>query len=99
MKIFFTLAACVFLVQIIHLQIIGPNEDILKWWEEYSAGQEQQITPTRGLIYDRNGNPLATNHTVYTVNISPEQVYWKGKYRDDRQCAFPYPGHVPRRCL
>ena len=77
-KIIFTLVACAFLVQIIHLQIIGPNEDILKWWENYSAGQEEVIKPTRGKIYDRNGNPLATNHTVYTVNISPEQVYWKG---------------------
>ena len=75
-KIIFTLVACAFLVQIIHLQIIGPNEDILKWWENYSAGQEEEIKPTRGIIYDRNGNPLATNHTVYSVNISPEQVYW-----------------------
>ncbi|MDX9863560.1 MAG: penicillin-binding protein 2, partial [Anaerolineaceae bacterium] len=74
-KIIFTLVACAFLVQIIHLQIIGPNEDILLYWEDFSAGEEKQVPPTRGRIYDRNGNLLASNYTMYTISISPEQVY------------------------
>jgi cell division protein FtsI/penicillin-binding protein 2 len=73
-KIIFTLVACAFLVQIVHLQITGPNEDILLYWEDVSAGNEQQVPPTRGLIYDRNGNLLASNYTMYTVKISPDQI-------------------------
>jgi len=67
----FTLVAAVFLVQIIHLMIIGPSE----YWEDISRGHEEEILPTRGIIYDRNGNPLATNYTLYTLSISPDQVW------------------------
>jgi len=77
-RIFFTLIAFLFLVQIIHLMIIGPDEG----WETFSAGYEEKITPTRGIIYDRNGNPLATNKTLYTVTISPEQVYYMNNTED-----------------
>jgi cell division protein FtsI/penicillin-binding protein 2 len=78
MRYIFTLIAFLFLVQIIHLMIIGPDEA----WEMYSAGYEEKIPPTRGIIYDRNGNPLATNQTLYTVTISPEQVYFMDNTED-----------------
>lgn len=34
--------------------------------------QAQQILPARGLIYDRNGEPLVQNVGVYTATIIPE---------------------------
>jgi cell division protein FtsI/penicillin-binding protein 2 len=33
-----------------------------------------ELRPTRGLIYDRNGNLLATNSFEYRIGISPNQV-------------------------
>lgn len=32
------------------------------------------IAPTRGIIYDRNGIPLALNRTIYQLEIMPEKV-------------------------
>ena len=35
---------------------------------------ETEVNPERGTIYDRNGNTLATNATVYLVFISPQDI-------------------------
>ena len=35
---------------------------------------ETVVRPERGIIYDRNGNILATNTTVYLVFISPQDI-------------------------
>ncbi|WJV68169.1 peptidoglycan DD-transpeptidase MrdA [Pectobacteriaceae bacterium CE70] len=32
------------------------------------------IAPSRGIIYDRNGIPLALNHTIYQLELVPEKV-------------------------
>ena len=32
------------------------------------------LTPTRGMVYDRNGQPLAVNSTVYDVTLAPDMV-------------------------
>ncbi len=48
--------------------------------EEYQAivlnqmTKQADIAPVRGKIYDRNGNLLATNITVYNVIISPDDI-------------------------
>ncbi len=36
---------------------------------------QTEITPERGTIYDRNGNILATNKTVYNVILSPKDIH------------------------
>lgn len=49
-------------------------------YDEYQAKVIEQIThefeinPNRGEIFDRNGKLLATNITVYTVVISPQDI-------------------------
>ena len=32
------------------------------------------IPPNRGMIYDRNGTPLAINNTTYQLNIIPDKI-------------------------
>ncbi|XKM13657.1 penicillin-binding protein 2 [Orbaceae bacterium ac157xtp] len=32
------------------------------------------IPPKRGIIYDRNGTPLAINNTIYQLNITPDKI-------------------------
>lgn len=33
-----------------------------------------ELPATRGMIYDRNGQPLAINETVYSVVVAPDQI-------------------------
>ena len=40
---------------------------------------QTEITPERGTIYDRNGNILATNKTVYNVILSPKDIHQRMK--------------------
>nr|WP_281271072.1 penicillin-binding protein 2 [Orbus hercynius] len=32
------------------------------------------VPPNRGIIYDRNGIPLAINNTIYQLNITPDKI-------------------------
>lgn len=32
------------------------------------------VTPTRGVIYDRNGNELATNQAIYQLEVTPDKI-------------------------
>ena len=36
--------------------------------------QVQPVAPVRGVIFDRNGQPLADNRSVYSLTIVPERV-------------------------
>lgn len=38
---------------------------------------QTEINPERGTIYDRNGNILATNKTVYNVILSPKDIHYR----------------------
>ncbi|MGL4859772.1 MAG: peptidoglycan DD-transpeptidase MrdA [Enterobacteriaceae bacterium] len=49
-------------------------------YEDYSTRSNQNriklmpLAPNRGIIYDRNGIPLALNRTIYQLEITPERV-------------------------
>ncbi|GLR10081.1 penicillin-binding protein 2 [Mixta theicola] len=55
-----------------HLQILR--------FEDYSTRSNQNriklvpVAPSRGIIYDRNGTPLALNRTIYQAELVPEKV-------------------------
>ncbi|MGH8551770.1 MAG: penicillin-binding protein 2 [Methylococcales bacterium] len=59
-------------VRLTYLQVVGH--------EHYSSLSKNNrikispLPPTRGLIYDRNGEVLAENVTTYSLEIIPEQV-------------------------
>ena len=74
--VFFFAMFSVLAVRLFHLQIINGEN----YQKEYVAMAEKVIrTPgTRGNIYDRNGNILASNELAY--NISIQDV---GKYTTD----------------
>ena len=66
------LAVVALVVRLVYLQIAGH--------EQYaSLSRENQIKiaplpPNRGMIYDRNGEPLADNVVTFNLEIVPEQV-------------------------
>jgi penicillin-binding protein 2 len=62
----------VLLFRLVYLQIVRHDE--LEAQAEINRTTIVPLVPTRGLILDRNGIPLATNYSAYTLEITPSQV-------------------------
>ena len=58
--------------RLIYLQVV--RHDQLEAQAEINRTTIVPLVPTRGLILDRNGVPLATNYSAYTLEITPSQV-------------------------
>lgn len=62
----------VLVTNLYHLQILR--------YDDYSTRSNQNriklvpIAPSRGIIYDRNGTPLAINRTIYQLELTPDKV-------------------------
>ena len=64
-------AACILLVKLFGIQIV---EDKYKRSAENNSMVYTTIYPTRGIIYDRNGNILAGNRVAYDLMVTPREV-------------------------
>ena len=64
-------AACILLVKLFGIQIV---EDKYKRSAENNSMVYSTIYPTRGIIYDRNGNILAGNRVAYDLMVTPREV-------------------------
>lgn len=66
------LLTTILIVNLYHLQILR--------FEDYSTRSNQNriklvpVAPSRGIIYDRQGTPLALNRTIYQAELVPEKV-------------------------
>ncbi|NIF23004.1 peptidoglycan DD-transpeptidase MrdA [Candidatus Pantoea multigeneris] len=66
------LLSSVLVFNLYHLQILR--------FDDYSTRSNENriklvpIAPSRGIIYDRNGTPLALNRTIYQAELMPEKV-------------------------
>ncbi|MEK9952593.1 MAG: penicillin-binding protein 2 [Curvibacter sp.] len=58
--------------RLFYLQVLRHDE--LEERAEINRTTIVPLVPTRGLILDRNGIPLATNYSAYTLEITPSQV-------------------------
>lgn len=61
------------MIQMLRIQI-SPQADDLRLKGEIFSGNITTITPARGEIYDRGGNLLASNTTVYEVGVELADV-------------------------
>lgn len=74
------MAACLLLLllagllasRIVYLQLY--KHDYYQTRSQDNQMRNEVISPVRGLIYDRNGELLATNKPTYRLEITPEQV-------------------------
>src|SRR5690242_16071594 len=57
-------------VRLVYMQIINGADYARRSRENHIV--EKNILPTRGLILDRNGQPLVQNVGVYTATVVPE---------------------------
>ena len=66
------LLSSILVVNLYHLQILR--------FEDYSTRSNENriklvpVAPSRGIIYDRAGTPLALNRTIYQAELVPEKV-------------------------
>ncbi|MRI33581.1 penicillin-binding protein 2 [Endozoicomonas sp. OPT23] len=70
--VFILLLAMVLVSRLFYLQVIKYDE--LSTRSEENRILVQTVPPVRGLIYDRNGNLLATNRSSKTLSIVRERV-------------------------
>ncbi|WP_425571930.1 penicillin-binding protein 2 [Orbus sasakiae] len=66
------LMVVILLVTLAHLQILSFG-----YYNTKSNNNRIEIIPippNRGIIYDRNGVPLAINNTIYQLNIIPDKI-------------------------
>ena len=63
-----TLAGLIIIVQIIHI-LYSPEADTIRSYGKIYSGQMREFSPARGEIYDRKGELLAGNKTVYETGV------------------------------
>ncbi len=69
----FVFVAIAIIVQMFRIQS-SPQASALRDQGDMYQGEYQTIYPPRGEVYDRNGNLLAGNRTVYEVGVSLEEM-------------------------
>ncbi len=67
------MSALAMFIQLIRVQF-GPYAPIFSTWIEAAEDTETEIEPVRGLIYDRDGDLLATNVPMYYLEIEVFQL-------------------------
>ena len=67
------LSALAMFIQLIRVQF-GPYAPVFSTWIEAAEDTETEIEPVRGLIYDRDGDLLATNVPMYYLEIEVFQL-------------------------
>lgn len=68
----FTIVMSLLIIRVGWLQIVQGTELSLKAHENQT--RDIKINPQRGIIYDRNGNPLAVSVSVETVIANPNEI-------------------------
>lgn len=68
-----SLVAATLLIQLIRVQF-GPYAPVFAARGEASVGRVEQVVPARGLIYDRDGQILATNAALYYLEVEIRQL-------------------------
>lgn len=67
------MSALAMFIQLIRVQF-GPYAPIFSTWIEAAEDTEAEIEPVRGLIYDRDGDLLATNVPMYYLEVEVFQL-------------------------
>jgi cell division protein FtsI/penicillin-binding protein 2 len=70
----FAVFAGVTLIQLLRIDFGGHNAAYFKDLAETISERPREFAPSRGLIYDRQGELLATNDVQYEIGLSPAYV-------------------------
>ncbi len=72
MLVLFALIASLIIAELFKLQILGYDEYQNEVINQLTV--ETNVNPNRGIIYDRNGQILATNKTVWVLYLLPKNI-------------------------
>lgn len=70
--IFMLLATLALVLRLIYLQVVG--HDLYTGLSRDNQVKISPLAPSRGMIFDRNGEVLADNVATYSLEVIPEQV-------------------------
>ena len=70
-RIIFVAAFLVMIGQLFNLQVMSSEYTILA---EQNALVRKTIHPTRGVVFDRKGNPIVTNTLMYDLMVTPNEA-------------------------
>ena len=68
----FLIIAMIIVIRLFKLQILGYESFQKSVIDQLTV--ETNVNPSRGIIYDRNGNVLATNKSVWVLYICPKNI-------------------------
>ncbi len=71
-------AVAALVIQLIRVQF-GPYAPVFAARAEYGATQVEKVVPARGQIYDRNGNLLASNASMFYLEVEVRQLTEESK--------------------
>ncbi len=71
MQIIFAFFAIVFLVRLAYLQLIDKRYVMMA---RNNAIKEVEVYPTRGMVYDRNGELIIYNEAIYDIMLIPRMA-------------------------
>ena len=60
------------IIKLFIMQVVDYEDYQMKVIKQMTT--EVEVNPDRGIIYDTNGNIIATNITTYSVVISPQDI-------------------------
>ena len=65
-RILFVVAFLIMLIQLFNLQVLSSQYDMMA---QENALLKKTIYPARGIVYDRNGNPIVKNHCQQYAHV------------------------------
>ncbi|MDR0801920.1 penicillin-binding transpeptidase domain-containing protein [Fluviicola sp.] len=70
--VFFTLVGSIYLIRLFFMQVV---DDSWKLRAQEIAEKRKEITPPRGIVFDRNGKKVVTNRSYYNLMMKEEDIH------------------------
>lgn len=85
MQIIIGVMAVIFLLRLFYVQLIDRS---YKAVAQSQAIKERDVYPTRGLVYDRNGELVVYNEAIYDLMMVPREVKHAGGFDTAKLCEL-----------
>lgn len=69
--VFFILVGSIYLIRLFFMQVV---DDSWKLRAQEIAEKRQEITPPRGIVFDRNAKKVVTNRSYYNLMMKEEEI-------------------------